>query len=121
MAIPVPGPVSSQNRACRARFWLLTGRAFTFTKDLLLLEACACVRHPLLREEVKVVKYTTPTQGYRLSRKTLYNLHLSDLIGTDSLYNCSAWWCGPSYISHCLVTLSVLVGMAVNIPPRQVT
>ena len=27
MAIPVPGPVSSQNRACRARFRLLTGRA----------------------------------------------------------------------------------------------
>ena len=27
VAIPVPGPVSSQNRARRARFWLLTGRA----------------------------------------------------------------------------------------------
>ena len=73
----------------------------------LLFEACACVTHLLLREEVKVVNYTTLSHGFHLSHKTFYNLHLSYLIGTDSLCNCSAWWCGPSYISHCLVTLSV--------------
>ena len=64
--------------------------------DLLLFEACAYVTHPLLRAEVKVLSYTTPSHSYHLSHKTSYNLCISDLIGTDSLYNCSAWWSGPS-------------------------
>ena len=50
-----------------------------------------------------MVNYTTPSHGYHLSCKTSYNLHLSDLIGTDSLYDCSAEWSGPSGVSCCLV------------------
>ena len=33
MAIPVPGPVSSENRARRARFWLLTGGALVLPQS----------------------------------------------------------------------------------------
>ena len=49
--------------------------------------------------------------GYHLSHKTSYNQLLSDLIGTDSWHNCSAWWSEPSYVTHCLVTV-YLVGTA---------
>ena len=63
---------------------------------LLLLEARAYVTHPLLREEVIVLNYTTPSHGYHLSHKTSYNLHSSDLIGTDVLFYCLAWWSEPS-------------------------
>ena len=44
MAIPVPGPVSSQNRARRARFWLLTGRALVLPQSptvKLVMFACS--------------------------------------------------------------------------------
>ena len=34
MAVPAPGPVNSQNRAHRANFWLLTGRALVLKQSL---------------------------------------------------------------------------------------
>ena len=46
-----------------------------------------------------MVNYTTLSHGYRLSCITSYNLHLSNLICTDSLYNCSAEWSGPSLVT----------------------
>ena len=36
--------------------------------------------------------YANIYHGYHLSHKISHNLHLSDLIDTDSLHNCSAWW-----------------------------
>ena len=83
-----------------------------------MLEACAFLTYPLLREEVKVLNLTTSSHAYRLSRKTSYDLHLSDLIGTDSLYNCSAWF-GISF--PLLGDFVYLFGTALNASFRQVT
>ena len=49
-------------------------------------------------------KYPKMYHDYHLSRKTSYNRHVSDLIGTDSSHNCFAWW---YEVFHCFVTLSM--------------
>ena len=40
--------------------------------------------------------YTETYYGFHLSHEASHNLHLSDLIGTDYLYDWSAWWSEPS-------------------------
>ena len=42
------------------------------------------------------VYYAKITHGYHLSHIISYNLYLSNLIGTDYLYDCTAWWLKPS-------------------------
>ena len=65
--------------------------------------------------------YARIYHGYHVIHKTSYNLHSSDLIGTDSLYDCTAWSSETLLVSHCFVTLSVWLEPAVNVPFHQVT
>ena len=44
----------------------------------------------------------------------------SACIQSDSLYNCSAWWCGPSYISHHGNFVCSVV-TALNVPLHEIT
>ena len=65
--------------------------------------------------------YAKISHSYHVIHKTSYNPHSSDLIGTDSLYDCMAWWSEPLLVSHCLITFSVWLEPAVNVPFHQVT
>ena len=82
--------------------------------DLLLLEACACVTHPLLRNDVKVVNHTTPTHGSATKHHIIciYLILLAQIL-------CIIVWHGS--VDLHTFPIACLFGTALNVPLRQVT